>query len=482
MDVFEVQKSPALSEKTARLGSAFRFANRAVLQQQPQFGRTAAGRSGSIAELYLKLIIAALFLPEGLSFYIGESRLTVARILLIIFSATTLVRYLSGPARVFVLSDLAALAAAIWMLLAGTITEGFAGLKGASIAAIEFTGCYFAFRYSLGPINSSVRIVRFACKTMVVVIAIALLDPLTGKLFTYELAKGLTGYAKPGLEWGLALHVDALFRNGIIRAMGPLEHSILFGCVCAWFGTLAFFTFPHRLFGWSIAAFALVGLWYSQARGAWVAYLLAFGLSGYYVFTRDFPMRWRLIGSAAAAAVIAIFLFSGSPIATLMKIAGLSPEAAWYREGIWHAAGPLVRQSPLFGIGSSWDWQASGDLFGPSVDAFWLQNTMTYGIPSTLLVFLTMVGSFWRGPIDNSPYLSVEEKRLSVALGIVITTAVLMGFIVHFWGICWILVGAFPAIRANLAEAATLRHQALQRLNGRRRVQAVGSQVVRKQH
>jgi hypothetical protein len=56
---------------------------------------------------------------------------------------------------------------------------------------------------------------------------------------------------------------------------------------------------------------------------------------------------------------------------------------------------------------------------------------------------------------------------LSVALGIVTTTAVLMGFIVHFWGVCWILIGAFPAIRANLAEAATLRHRAAQALNGR---------------
>ena len=358
--------------------------------------------------------------------------------------------------------------AAFWMLVASTVTEGLTGLKGAGIEAIEFAGCYYVFRYSLGPINSAVRIVRFACKLVVVVIAIALLDPLTGTLFTYEFARQLTGYTKPGVAEALAVQADALFRDGLIRAEGPLEHSILFGCVCAWFGTLAFFTF-RSLFGWSIAVFALVGLWFSQARGAWVAYMMAVGLSGYYAFAKTFPMRWRLIGSAAGVTVVAVFLFSGSPISTLMRLGGLSPEAAYYRQAIWIAAVPLVEHSPLFGIGTSWDWQASNDLYGPSVDAFWLRNSMTYGIPGTLLIFLTMASPFWRGPLDKSPFLSPEEKRLSVALGIVTTTAVFMGFIVHFWGVCWILIGAFPAIRANLAEAATLRQRAAQPLNGHRR-------------
>ena len=452
------------------LGNAPGLAGRATLQQR--LVGQAEARSASTPELYLKILICALFLPEGFSFFIGDFRLTVARVLLMIFSPIAVVRYLSRPTRVCILSDLMVLALAVWMLAAGTVTAGFDGLKGGAIAAIEFTGCYYVFRYSLGPIDSSVRIVRFACKVVAVVIGLALLDPLSGTLFTYELARELTGYAKPGIAYGLAQHVDALFRDGLIRAEGPLEHSILFGGVCAWFGTLAFFTFPSKLFGWSIAVFAIIGLWFSQARGAWVAYMMAFGLSGYYVLTRRFPLRWRLIGSAAGVAITAIFFLSGSPIATLMKLGGLSPEAAWYREGIWAAAWPLVAHSPLFGIGTSWDWQASGNLYGPSVDAFWLANSMLYGIPASLFVFLTLVSPYWRGRMDNSPYLSAEEKRLSVALGIVTTTVVLMGFIVHFWGITWILIAAFPAIRANLAEAAILRHRAAQALNRHRRVEA----------
>ncbi|MCK1521853.1 MULTISPECIES: O-antigen ligase family protein [unclassified Bradyrhizobium] len=440
------------------------FAREQRVAQPPLHTSLKSQSEGRAAAWRLRLIIAALFLPEGLSFFVGDFRLTVARALLIIFTATTLLNR-QKSARAFGMSDFFALAAAVWMLIAGTANEGFAGLKGAGIAAIEFAGCYYVFRCSLDSVDSSVRMVRYACKVLVVVVAVALLDPLTGKLFTYEFAKGLTGYTKPIVEEALAQHAEAMFRNGLLRAMGPLEHSILFGCVCAWFGTLAFFTFPHRLFGQSIAAFALVGLWFSQARGAWVAYVISFALSGYFAATKQIPMRWKLIGSITAFALVLIFSFSGAPFATLMRLAGLSPEAAYYRQGIWAAAAPMVAHSPLFGIGSSWDWQSSMDLYGPSVDAFWLQNSMTYGIPSTLFVFLTMTSPFWRGPIHDSAYLTAEESRLSVALGIVTVAAVFLGFIVHFWGVCWILLGAFAATRASLADSATLRHRTEQVLD-----------------
>jgi hypothetical protein len=61
------------------------------------------------------------------------------------------------------------------------------------------------------------------------------------------------------------------------------------------------------------------------------------------------------------------------------------------------------------------------------------------------------------GSVDKSPYLTPEERRLSVALGIAVAMTVVLGFIVHFWGICWILIAALAGIRAHLAEAAIIR-------------------------
>ena len=302
--------------------------------------------------------------------------------------------------------------------------------------ALDFAGGYYVFRYLLGPLDSSVRVTRVSCQLIILVVGVALLDPLSGTLFTYELVKGLTGYVKLNLT--LNLDSEALFRNGLVRAMGPLEHSILFGTVCIWFGALALCTFPSRLFGWSIAGIALIGVWFSQSKGPLSAYFMIFALAIFYCATKRFAARWKVLSLLAVFGGTFIIFFSGDPVATLMKLGGMDPSAGWYRRAIWATAVPLVAQSPIFGIGftEQWGWQANPMLVGPSVDAMWLVTAMMYGIPGSVLIFLTMVSAFWLGPIDTSRYLSLEEKRLSVALGFVIITAIYLGFIVHFWGAC----------------------------------------------
>jgi O-antigen ligase len=422
-------------------------------------------------EFRLKLLMVALFLPEGLSFFIGDFRLSLERVMLIILIPMAVSRFFQRTLRnsVRVPSDALALAAGVWMLVAAVVTGGFAGLKGAGIAVIEFSGAYYVFRYLL-PSDGSVRLTRFSCKLVVLVVGVALLDPLTDKLFTYEVVKGFTGYVKPVYEAALAAQGETLFRDGVIRAMGPLEHSILFGAVCAWFGTLAFFTFPTRFFGWSVAGIALIGIWVSQARAPLLGFMIAFALAIFYVAAKGFAARWKVLGLLVTLVIITVFSFSGSPIATLMRLGGIGPEAAWYRQAIWDTAVPVVAHSPVFGIGltDEWDWQSNAALVGTSVDAFWLRAAMMYGIPGTVLILLTMIGAFWLGPVERSRYLSDEEKRLSVALGLVTTTAVFLGFTVHFWGTCWVLIGIFPAIRANLAEAAIVRQRAASEFEAKR--------------
>lgn len=416
-------------------------------------------------EILLKVLIIAIFLPEGLSFFIGDYRFSPARAFLIIVSLVVLARVsrrASMPRSVCVPSDIIAPLAGLWMVVAAIATDGItSGFKGGIAQALEFSGTYYAFRYLLGPIDSSVRLVAFLSKIIVLVVLIALLDPLSGQLFTYEFVKGLTGYVKMAYETAKASHSEAIYRDGLVRAMGPLEHSILFGTVCAWFGALALFTFPGRLLRWTVATVAIVGLWFSQSRGPLLGLVIACALAALYAATRQFGARWKVLGLLVALAVTTIFLFSGSPIATLMTVGGLSPEAAWYRQAVWNAALPLVWGSPFFGIGltEDWDWQVNGALIGTSVDAFWLRTAMMFGIPGSLFIFLTMAGAFWLGPIDNADNLSREERLLSVALGVVVTVATFLGFTVHFWGVCWILLGAFPGIRANLAECAIVRHR-----------------------
>ena len=452
-----------MRRKSLELDSGYQFTYLPD-RQQGRVARAAGGLSLR-TELYLKLLLVTIFLPEGLSFFVGDFRLSLARVLIFVFAIAAISRLSQrskSRALVWVPSDIFALLAGIWMMLAATATGGFTGLKGAGIDAVVFTGAYLTFRYLLGPVDSSVRVARFSCKLIVVVIGVALLDPLTDKLFTYQFVKGITGYVKPSYEGALATMAETLYRDGVIRAMGPLEHSILFGAVCAWFGSLALTTFRSQLFGWVVAGIALTGVLFSQARSPLLGYLIGFALSIFYAGTPRFTARWKLVGVCVAAVLVVVFTFSGNPIVTLVRLCGVSPEAAWYRQAIWETGGPVVLSSPIFGIGASgdWNWQTHGALVSESVDAFWLANAMAYGIPGSTLVFLTMWGACWLGSIDKTRHLTREERRLSVALEIVMTIVTFLGFMVHYWGICWILIAVFAGMRANLAEAAVLRDRA----------------------
>ena len=129
-------------------------------RQQGRVAR-AAGGSSLRTELYLKLLLVTIFLPEGLSFFVGDFRLSLAQVLIFVFAIAAISRLSQrskSRALVWVPSDIFALLAGIWMMLAATATGGFTGLKGAGIDAVVFTGAYLTFRYLLGPVDSSVRV------------------------------------------------------------------------------------------------------------------------------------------------------------------------------------------------------------------------------------------------------------------------------------------------------------------------------------
>ena len=120
-------------------------------------------------EVALKLLLVAVFLPEGLSFFIGDYRLSVARALLICLSITAGVRLskrVGTTAYVRVPSDIFAPMAGAWMVIAAIVTSGVAqGLKGGGALALEFAGSYYVFRFYLGSIKAGYRGVREPLQT-----------------------------------------------------------------------------------------------------------------------------------------------------------------------------------------------------------------------------------------------------------------------------------------------------------------------------
>jgi O-antigen ligase len=189
----------------------------------------------------------------------------------------------------------------------------------------------------------------------------------------------------------------------------------------------------------------------------------------YYAVMKQYTFRWRIVGAFVVAWIALVFCFSRSPVSTLVTFGGVDASAGWYREAIWATAGPMVLDSPMFGIGSiagaGW-WEDDPVLTGPTMDSVWLVSAFQYGIPCCLLIMLTIAGAFWLGPLDTASSLSESERRLSVALGIAMTLAGVLGFIVHMWGPPWVLLGVFSGTRAYLAEAAIVRERSSYRGQG----------------
>lgn len=403
---------------------------------------------------HLKLFLVLLFLPEGLSVLIGDFRLPFVRILTI-FYLCSVVPKRRALGSILLPSDIIVLLAGAWMLVAGIATEGVAvGLKSSGSMAVDFVGAYFIFRKLPNAPDVSVSVAKFAAYLMIVVTGLAMLDPLTGHPFVHDLAGKITGYYRP-----FDPSTNSFFRHGLVRAMGPLEHSILFGAVCGWFGVLTLCTFGICRFSVLVVLIMTVGIWFSQARGPLVAYMGGLGLTVFYFMTKRFAWRNRLIAGLIVGCLLVVLVGSRNPVATLLQLGGLDPEAGWYREAIWATVGPMVASSPVFGVGlfDEWDWQSNSELVGPTVDALWLKASMMFGIPGSLLIFLTLVSPFCLGPVDKSDNLTKGEQQLSVGLGIVIFVACFLGFTVHMWGIDWILLGVFAGWRANLTESATVR-------------------------
>ena len=254
----------------------------------------------------------------------------VVRILLIVFIFVAMgksKRRAAATASARVPSDFYALVAAIWMILAGVVTEGpEVELEGAGANALEFTGAYYVYRHLLGAVNSSVNIVCFLSNTMIFVVCLALMDPLTGHLYVWDLVAKFTGYWR-----AFDPSSSAYVRDGLVRAQGPLEHSILFATACMWTGALALCTFKFSIYSVLISIIMAIGIWFSQSRAPLAAFMFGIGLIVFYYNTMSYEARWKILKALVATYIVAIFLFSNSPVTALIKYSGVDPEAGWYR-------------------------------------------------------------------------------------------------------------------------------------------------------
>ena len=401
----------------------------------------ASPQDGATLHFVLKLALLVLFVPQELSFFIGDLRLTFERLLFLLITPLVFVRLArkvsTGHYR-FVASDLFVPLTAFWMFIGPTVTEGLGdALRHSGPVVLEYLISYLATRTLLSGHRSSLIFVTWLCVVIAAVVADALLDPITGRYITQELCGQITGYTAVGYN-------SDNFRFGLLRATGPVEHPILFGFVSA-IGLLLAATLKIRWRKLCIAACAL-GVVMSFSSAPQQSVLLGFCLLLYGRVFAGLRSKWLLIGVALASALAILFISTPTPFGHIFNLTAINPETAYFRLYVWNMIGPVVLQNPYFGVpDGSYGYEGS-------VDSLWLVLAMVYGVPCGILTAMSMIGCCSRPTGVSRAGLSEEETKLGTTLGIIIFMTIYMGFTVHFWGEVWILIGLLMGVRAHLGE------------------------------
>jgi hypothetical protein len=293
--------------------------------------------------LALTLIGLTIFLPEGLSFYVFGLRLTATRLIFILLIPILCIRIGQSSAIgrfKFVSSDILFPISATWMILATSTVAGLSeAISHAGPVALEYLIGYFAVRVLLAERGQAFAFVNLICGAAAVVAIVGLLDPLTNSVFTHNAVDSLTGYQK--------IHqID--YRFGLLRAMGPLEHPILYGLTSSYALLLAI-SLPIRARKIIIVACS-AGLIFSFSSGPTLVGVFGIACLIYDRLLHRFKWRWVVVIGGLVSILLAVFLASKSPLNFLIEHLIFDPESGWVRVLEWQTAGAVLSGSPWMGI------------------------------------------------------------------------------------------------------------------------------------
>jgi hypothetical protein len=333
------------------------------------------------------LLLVSFIVPWVIS--LGPVRLSLYRIVLIVMTVPCLVQFVSGKAGRVRLPDVAVILFGLWAGLCLAVVHGpTTAVQGGSITFIETVGSYMIARCYIRTEDDFENMVSLMFKIIVFI------------LLPFGIIEMVTGY-KPLLKvFGTIMPViDVTMmdrRWEFWRVQGPYEHPLLFGVNCGAAYGLTHLVLGHRRpLSQRWLRTALVGLtvMLCLSSGPLSALVVQTALIGWNWLLSAVKSRWALLSLALAILYVGIYLYSGQSVARFyISHAPLFDSwSAYYRILIWENGTATVANHPIFGIGYNEyerpSWMAA------SVDIFWLNNAIMFGLPGGLLVITTLVSA-----------------------------------------------------------------------------------------
>ncbi|MGP9813808.1 O-antigen ligase family protein [Rhodopseudomonas sp. NSM] len=394
-----------------------------------QVGTAAQMRRGQKPSALVPLFIFSLALP--FFFFIGPTRMSPYRLVLVVMFLPCLMAWLSGSLGRPRLPDILMLLTATWGGIVLVSTHGTdKGLQSAGIFIIETFGAYLLARRYIRDAAAFQQMVRYLAVMVIVLLPFAVYENVTGSAILIELfGKMFSVYDVVGDE----------SRLGLRRAQGPFEHFILFGVVCSSAFGLSYYAYgaASRFRGKLASGLVAMAVFSSLSSGALLSVAVQVILIVWDKITASMARRWAIFATILITAFVVVdFASNRTPFEVFISYLTFNADTSYMRVLIWHYGTESVMLHPILGHGLN-DWERP-TWMGGSIDNFWLVNAVRYGIPGCLF----MIGSFIALclGLGRLKRLSVQAAQCRKGLIITLCGLALSLCTVHVWDAPYVLI------------------------------------------
>jgi hypothetical protein len=376
----------------------------------------------------IPIFVFSLALPFFV--YIGPIRMSPYRLVLVVTFVPCVIAWLSGTLGRIRLPDILMLLAAAWGAVVLVDIHGAEGLQSAGIFVIETFGAFLFARRYIRDFFAFQRMVKSLALMVILLLPFAVYENVAGSPILIELfGKIFPVYPIIGSE----------LRLGLRRAQGTFEYSILFGVVCSSAFALSFYVngAPKRRSGLLSSGLVGMAVASSLSSGPLLSLVVQVLLIIWDKVTARVTRRWGILAAIVITAYIAVDLTSNrTPFDVFISYLTFNADTSYMRVHIWNYGTESVMQHPIFGTGLN-EWEHPSWM-GGSIDNFWLDFAVQYGIPGLLFMaggFLSVC--FGLGRLRNLSFEAAQCRK-----GLIITICGLAFAIctVHVWDAPYVLI------------------------------------------
>ncbi|WP_095012028.1 hypothetical protein [Tsuneonella mangrovi] len=403
------------------------------------------------------VVVLLMLLPPEARLSLGGFELYAYRIGLLFALPFALVRMRENRFRPTI-SDVAIILAAGWIAIATLNIYGLAGYQSAGALSLDLFAAYFVGRMLIASPLELRRLLYLMAPVFLFIAVCLALESIGHRYLVRPLIGEITGFSPEA-----ALDRIGGLRLGLLRATGPFQHPITGGLVMGSLLPLYFFADLPRRGLMGIAA--SLGAIFCLSSAALLSLALGIAMSVYHIVQRVLKLTWLPVIAVSIVLFLVLQIGSNSGIISLaIRNLTLDPATGYYRMMIWIYGWADVFRHPLFGIGFFGSYARPEWMKTDSIDNYWLQQPLRFGLPVLAFTAIAFVGNLvglMRIRCPGAQLEAVHGLRMEWGLAITLLIVFLLMFTVSPWGgeMGWFLflVGAAGSIaqfaKGNEAEA-----------------------------